>query len=599
LLAQKSKEITVAVLPFKVLMDKEGLNLVISGFIEDLITNFSKFIGLSVISQYSTQHIEDIGDENAIARLGADYLVTGSFRSTKDGVRIGIQLIRTEDCTVVFGGKHDETWESVLHTQDVITEQIVSVLQQQIDYDLLSYSYKKESIQLAAYENWLIGMDHLKKGTLDNDLKAREHFEAALKIDPHYARAYTGISLSYFNEWSCLLWDRWDITQKGAHEYALKALEYDENDYISLTVLGRTFLYLGQYEKAEHYLRKSIRMNPSDADNLVQVAFSMVYLGYANEAEKLYKKAQKLNPMHQDGYFPYGAFIYFELGDFKKSVELSEKVKLASAWTDFSAFMAATYYYLSEYEKMEASWKNYIIYFKKNIHNGDEVTQKQALEWMIMINPFKGKTNLQEFWEHMGSEINGEITQSVSISGGPAKSTQEASFIKDGDMWKLIFLGQKVLVKDVKGYHDIAKLLLSPNKEIHCTELIGSIVQDFDSKVDTIDLKAKNNYQKRIRELQMEIAEADEIGNSVQSVALQEEYETILDYLSQSLGLAGKPRQIGSSTEKARSAVTWRIRYAIKKIKAAHPSLAKHFSVSVKTGTFCSYSPESNIKWSL
>jgi tetratricopeptide (TPR) repeat protein len=139
-------------------------------------------------------------------------------------------------------------------------------------------------------------MNLLKKGTLESDLKARAHFEAALKINPQFARAYSGISLSYFNEWSCQLWDRWDVSQKGAHKYALKAIEYDENDYISLAVLGRTFLYLGEYRKAEHFLRKSLRMNPNDADNLILIAFYMVYLGYAGEAETLYFRARDLNP---------------------------------------------------------------------------------------------------------------------------------------------------------------------------------------------------------------------------------------------------------------------------------------------------------------
>ena len=81
-----------------------------------------------------------------------------------------------------------------------------------------------------------------------------------------------------------------------AQKYAIKALDLDENDYQALMVLGRTYLYSHDFEKAEHYFRKSIRMNPNDANNLMQIAFLMVYLGYADEALKLYNKANKLNP---------------------------------------------------------------------------------------------------------------------------------------------------------------------------------------------------------------------------------------------------------------------------------------------------------------
>jgi len=54
-----------------------------------------------------------------------------------------------------------------------------------------------------------------------------------------------------------------------------------------------------------------------------------------------------------------------------------------------------------------------------------------------------------------------------------------------------------------------------------------------------------------------------------------------------------------SSAERARAAVTLRIRSAIKKIAAHHPTLAKHLSNSIRTGVFCTYSPEEQREWIL
>jgi len=73
----------------------------------------------------------------------------------------------------------------------------------------------------------------------------------------------------------------------------------------------------------------------------------------------------------------------------------------------------------------------------------------------------------------------------------------------------------------------------------------------------------------------------------------------LVDQLSKSLGLGGKQRKIPNHVDKARSAVTWRIRSAIKKIRDSHESLGKHFAKSLKTGTFCSYNPEKKIDWEL
>jgi len=67
--------------------------------------------------------------------------------------------------------------------------------------------------------------------------------------------------------------------------------------------------------------------------------------------------------------------------------------------------------------------------------------------------------------------------------------------------------------------------------------------------------------------------------------------------LSSALNLQGQTRQKGHTVEKARSAVTWRIRHAIAKIEEVHHQLGKHLSNSIKTGTFCAYEPEKDIEW--
>jgi tetratricopeptide (TPR) repeat protein len=470
---------------------------------------------------------------------------------------------------------------------------MVSVLQQQIEHDLLSYSYKKESVELAAYENWLLGIKELKKGTVESDLIARNYFEAALKIDPLFARAYTGISLSYFNEWSCQLWDRWEVSQKGAHDYALKAIELDENDYVSLAVLGRTFLYLGDYDKSEHLLRKSLRMNPNDADNLILISNCMVWLGYLEEAEELYIKARNLNPLYPEAYLPIGMLIYFEKGDYKRATALGEKVANISIWTDFTAFLAAAYYHLSLYEQMNLYWKKYLELFKKNINEGKEATNKEAVEWQKVVNPYKVKSNLEPFWEFKLGDSPMKTTSSVPR----ASAVSKGRFIHNGDLWQLSYLDLSVAIKDCKGLHDISKLLEQPESQLHCTELMGVVLETGGTSI--IDDQALKEYKEKIRSLKADISDAEEMGLYQKADQFKEEYEALVEHLSKATGLSNRIRKTGSSNEKARAAVTWRIRNAIKKIEKVHPQLAKHLANSIKTGTYCSYKPETPHEWTV
>jgi hypothetical protein len=163
-------------------------------------------------------------------------------------------------------------------------------------------------------------------------------------------------------------------------------------------------------------------------------------------------------------------------------------------------------------------------------------------------------------------------------------------------MWQMSFLGKSVDLKNTKGFHDILKLLLNPEKEFHCMELMGAMPSK-NLGTPTLDQKAKIEYKMQIRKLSIKIEDAKELNDVDLLSKLQEEYDDLMKHLSQSLGLAGKPRKIGSEVEKARSAVTWRIRSSIKKINKVHPALGKHLSKSISTGTFCAYKPEFEIHW--
>jgi hypothetical protein len=58
-------------------------------------------------------------------------------------------------------------------------------------------------------------------------------------------------------------------------------------------------------------------------------------------------------------------------------------------------------------------------------------------------------------------------------------------------------------------------------------------------------------------------------------------------------------RRTGSAAERARTAVTARIRAAVARIGAVHPELARHLEASVRTGTLCEYRPEQRPDWRL
>lgn len=587
-----STSISLAVLPLQVLSDEPRAAIFCQGLVMDLITDLARFRPFQIISYDTSQALnpDEAPDSGALDDLRLDYLVKGMARSQGEELHLNLQLVNVPQNRLVWAEKFNGGFDELFHIQEEIVDKVVGSLQSFVDYDRMSELRKKPLVNLNAYECWLRGYRELKRGTLEADEKARDFFRQAMELDPHYARAHTGMSLSFFNEWSCQLWSRWDVSQSGAFEWARKALELDEWDHVSHGILGRIYLFKGEYEKAEHHLRRSLRINPNDADALVLVASSFVYLGYLDEALRYYQRARRLNPSDDD-VLVCGALVHFERGEFEEAIALSDRYGMERAFVDFPAYMAAAHFSLGDHDAMRSCWQVYMKQFVERINGGEPADAQTALRWMINVNPFRGETKLRPFWEHLG----GLDPDELRVERPDAAAAAGDRFAREGELWVLSFGGVRARLPDLKGCHDLARLLAHPRKPVHCTDLMGAQVTEEGEAV--FDEKARAAYQARVRELQEEMEEAAAAQDVERAAGLREEYELLLEHLAQAAGVGGRTRRAGGTVEKCRSAVTWRIRSAIKRIAEVHPALARHLEASVKTGVFCEYAPEREIDW--
>ncbi|MGF1587118.1 MAG: hypothetical protein ACFCUM_17490 [Bacteroidales bacterium] len=216
---QTSGTIDLAVFPFEDLSTRKELGIFCRSFSADLITGISRFRQLRVF-----RFSQDISSEKVLNTLKTGYFVQGDFRLKSEKVYLNVQLYKTETRHLVWGNRFEGNLTDLNEIQEDLLKSVVAVLQQQIDYNLLSELRLNPRVDFNAYEHWFYGMEALKKGSVEADLQARQHFEKALDIQPDYALACTGMSLTYFNEWTCQLWDRWEVNKTGAFEWAQRAI---------------------------------------------------------------------------------------------------------------------------------------------------------------------------------------------------------------------------------------------------------------------------------------------------------------------------------------------------------------------------------------
>ena len=175
------------------------------------------------------------------------------------------------------------------------------------------------------------------------------------------------------------------------------------------------------------------------------------------------------------------------------------------------------------------------------------------------------------------------VPQPEAMADGNAVPAPAPTMRFGGARWTLTWNGEMADLPAMKGLGDLARMLPNPGREYHSLELMGSPLVE-SSTGPALDAAARRAYEERLRELQGEIDSAEQTNDVGRQARFQEEFDRIVDELSAGLGLGGRDREKGSAPEKARQAVTWRIRAAVRKIEAAIPACGRHLQRSVRTG---------------
>ncbi len=189
--------------------------------------------------------------------------------------------------------------------------------------------------------------------------------------------------------------------------------------------------------------------------------------------------------------------------------------------------------------------------------------------------------------------LGAEPTRLAPPTGTPDGTDR---FMRDGELWTLCFDGQTVRLRHAKGLQDLARLVAAPGREVHAAELAGGRVVSA-GLGDVLDPRARAEYRERLRDLDEELAEAEAFADLARAERARTERDFLVAELTGAVGLHGRARKAGDPDERARKAVSLRIRQAIDRITAVHPGLGRHLTNSVRTGLYCSYQPETARLW--
>ncbi len=148
-------------------------------------------------------------------------------------------------------------------------------------------------------------------------------------------------------------------------------------------------------------------------------------------------------------------------------------------------------------------------------------------------------------------------------------------------------------VAGLRGFGYLRELIRRPGRPVAALDLVGTgtgVVAE-SGLGELADARALAAYRDRLRDLDEELAEAEEWADTGRLDAVRTERQALLDELARVTGLGGRARTTGSSQERARVAVRKAITAAVDRIATVDEPLARHLRGCIRTGLTCSYDP--------
>lgn len=304
----------IAVLPFVNLSDDKSNEYFSDGLADDVLTMLSKLPQMRVIARTSSFAFKGKeSDTAAIAKtLRVAHILTGSVRKSGDRLRISTQLIRAADNAQLWSESYDRQLTDVFIVQDEIAGAVVAALKVKLlpNQQVTNQHRTKDT---EAYQQYLLGTQHLNRNTPDGYRAGVKAYRAALDIDPGYAAAYAGLAfaeheLFRFNDQPQTA-EQVAQAKQRAIAAAEKAIAVAPDLALGYAARGfiRTFT-LWDWNGALKDYQKALSLDPNDSTIERRYGLLLAIMGKLPEAIASTKKAIEIDPLSMFAWSNIGSY---------------------------------------------------------------------------------------------------------------------------------------------------------------------------------------------------------------------------------------------------------------------------------------------------
>ena len=437
---------SIAVLPFKI--DNIGpgqeseTEYLADGITENIITKLAKLPGLKkVIARSSVFQYKgkDIDPQEVGKELGVDTLLASRMSQYGDELSITVELVDTADNRRIWGDSYQIDRNQIFEVQDNITNSITESLRLELTGEERERIAKRYTESSEAFKAYARGQYLWNKRTETDLLMAIEHFEEALRIDPNYALAHTGLSLSYLllPEYGNYLPN---IAYQKAKEAALRALEIDTDLAEARTSLAQIKRrYDLDWNAAEREYKRAIELDPNYAMAHHWYGYDMMCMARYDEAIQMIERAHELDPLSLVINRNLGQ-VYYRSGQYERGKEALLRVFAKNP--NFSYL----HYHLGNIEFQQGRYAEALVLFQREKDN--------ARGWALHMQPWIGMAYAKQGMTDQARTILADLISQFQRNHVPPTPVAALHFvlgdIEEGFLW---------LEKAYEGYDSWVRLL--------------------------------------------------------------------------------------------------------------------------------------------
>lgn len=258
----------VAVLPFALASaDSPGAEAVLDGLAHDVIGGLARLRGFHVIARSSTFALRHLATDPCAAgrALGVAHVVTGLATIRAGRVHLTVEIVGAGDGGILWTGEFAEDLRDYAGVIGALTDRIAHSVHRQITLAEARRALSLPDVALGAWEHFHAGLAGVYSDDPARLGAALDHFRAAARLAPGFARAHAGQSVCHWVLAFTGMTRDLGAEVAAARRTAETGIEADDQDPLTQWCLGRALGLQGDWAACLDHAERAVALSPGFA----------------------------------------------------------------------------------------------------------------------------------------------------------------------------------------------------------------------------------------------------------------------------------------------------------------------------------------------